>query len=82
MVQLVSWQPHLPDRVGEVWSAGLRITHLKAQRDLEGHLPVFPSNFPDAQDHLGGLVKNLNFWAAFQTHRLPFSGERPGRLWV
>ena len=82
MMQLVSCQPHLPDRVWEVWREGLRITHLKAQRDLECHQLVLLSNFPDAQDHQGGLVKNLNFWAVFQTHRLPFSGERPGRLRV
>lgn len=61
-----------------VWGAGegysKRIIS-GAQKDLEGQLLVLPI-FPDAEDHLGGLVNNLNFWADFQTRIL--SRERTG----
>jgi hypothetical protein len=57
------------------WREIFKADNLWAQKDLEGHLPVLPI-FPDAEDHLGGLVNNLNSWAVFQTCIL--SRERTG----
>lgn len=76
MLRPLPWRAAIFQRGLGQWRGISKADHLWAQKNLKGHLPVSPI-FPDAVDHLGGLVNNLNFWAVFQTYIL--SGERTGR---